>query len=211
MQAYVQALGGMAALERIDTREVAARQHHGAKLTYYWQKPNKVLLIEGKKRLAWDGGSGWMLSTKKKVTKLSKGLEQPLLMDANPDRYAHLQQLYSDVAAGPPETLDGRKMDVLVAPNDLGATKFYFDAATHLLTRIDETGVVSAYFKHVTDFGDYQPVDGVKLPFQIVHSSTEPGVRTQEIDISKVMQNVPLKPNLFVRPSGSSVVMGGKR
>ena len=174
---YVQALGGMAAVERIETRETHAQQHH-SKLTYFWQKPNKVLVVDGKKKLAYDGGSGWMLSPKKRVTKLSKGSEQPLEIDANPIRFAHLRQLYWEVNPAPPESIDGRRMDVVVAPNDLGVTKFYFDASTHLLARVDETGVTSAYFKHVTDFLDYQEQDGVKLPFRIVHHSTEPGMKT---------------------------------
>jgi hypothetical protein len=207
---YVQAIGGMAAVDRIETRETHAQRHH-SKVTYFWQKPDKVLLIDGKKRRGYDGGSGWMLSEKKRVSKLSKGSEQPLEIDANPIRYAHLRQLYSEVTAAPPETIDEKKMDVVLAPNDLGATKFYFDASTHLLTRVDETGVTSAYFKHVTDFSDYQELDGVKLPFRIVHHSTEPGINTEQLRISKVMQNGPLKPGLFKRPAGSSVTLGGKR
>ncbi len=207
---YVQAIGGMKVVERIETRETHAQRHH-SKLTYFWQKPNKVLLLDGKKKLGYDGGSGWMLSAKKRVSKLSKGSEEPLEIDANPIRYAHLQQIYSELAAAAPETIDGRKMDVVVAPNDLGATKLYFDATTHLLVRVDETGVTSAYFKHVTDFLDYKDVDGVKLPFRIVHRSTEPGIKTEEMKISKVIQNGPLKPDIFNKPAGGSVTFGGKR
>jgi hypothetical protein len=210
VQAYVQAIGGMAAVERIETRETHAQRHH-SKLTYFWQKPNKVLLVEGKKKFAYDGGSGWMLSSKKRVTKLSKGAEQPLEIDADPIRYAHLRALYSEVNPAPPETVDERKMDVVVAPNDLGVTKLYFDAATHLLARVDETGETSAYFKHVTEFLDYKDQDGVKLPFRIVHHSTEPGVGTEELRISKVIQNVPIRPEIFKRPSGGTVILGGKR
>jgi hypothetical protein len=207
---YVQAIGGMAAVERIETRETHAERHH-SKLTYFWQKPNKVLLVDGKKKSAYDGGSGWMLSSKKRVSKLSKGSEEPLEIDANPIRYAHLRQLYLEVNAAPPETIEGKKMDVVVAPNDLSATKLYFDTSTHLLARVDETGVTSAYFKHVTDFLDYQEQDGVKLPFRIVHHSTEPGIKTEELRISKVMQNVPLKPDIFKKPAGGGVTLGGKR
>jgi hypothetical protein len=211
LQAYIQAVGGIAAIDRIETREVHAQRHHGGKLTYFWQKPNKVLLVEGKKKRAYDGGSGWMLSSKKRVSRLPKGLEKPLEMDANSLRYVHLKQLYSDVQAAPPETVDDRKMDVLTAPNDLGATKFYFDQQTHLLARIEESGETSAYFKHATDFMDYKEIDGVKLPFRIVHDSTEPGGKPEDIRISKVINNAPIKPDMFTKPSGAAVVLGGKR
>ncbi len=211
IDAYVRAVGGSASIARINTREVHAQRHHGSKLVYYWQKPNKVLLVEGKKKMGYDGGSGWILSSKKRVSKLPKGSQIPLEMDADPVRYARLKQLYPEVLAAPPETLDERRMNVLISPNTLGATKFYFDSSSHLLVRVEETGETSAYFKHVTDFSDYQEVDGVKLPFRIVHNSTEPGGKEEEIRISKVMQNVPLQPQLFAKPSGATVVLGGKR
>ncbi len=208
---FVQAVGGPAALDRIETREIHAQRRHGPKLTYFWQKPNKVLLVEGKKKIGYDGGSGWVLSEKKHVSKLPKGSQQPLEMDANPLRYATLKRLYPDVEPAAPETLEDRKMDVLVAPNDLGMTKFYFDDSTHLLARVEETGEISAYFKHVTDFMDYQEIDGIKLPFRIVHNSNEPGAKAEDIRISKVIQNMPLKPGLFSKPASGAVVLGGKR
>jgi len=208
---FVQAVGGAAAVDRIETREIHANRHHGPKLTYFWQKPNSVLLIEGKKRIGYDGRSGWMLSQKKRVSRLPKGSQQPLEMDANPLRYANLKQLYPEVKSAVPETLEDRRMDVLVSPNDLGSTKFYFDDSTHLLARVEETGEVSAYFKNVTDFMDYQEIDGIKLPFRIVHNSTEPGAKTEDLRISKVIQNAPLKPGLFSKPAGGGVVLGGKR
>ena len=207
---FADAAGGAAAIDRIQTRQIEAKRKH-SKITYFWQKPNKVMLIDGKKKIGYDGGSGWMLSSKKHVTKLPKGAQTSLEMEANPLRYAHLKQLYSDVQAGPPVRLEDRPMNVLVAPNDRGSTKFYFDRATHLLARIEETGETSAYFTHTTDFSDYQTIDGVKLPFRISHESTEPGAGTDELRISKVQQNVTLKPEIFSKPTGGNTVLGGKR
>lgn len=210
IDAYVQAVGGLAAIERLETREIRAHRGHD-KVTYLWRKPNKVLLIDEKKRIGYDGGSGWVLSSKKRVSKLSKGEQVPLEMDANPLRYAKLKQLYPEVTAGSPEKIEEREMDVLIAPNDRGATKFYFDRATHLLARIEETGETSAYFKHTTEFDDYQEQDGVKLPFRIIHDSTEPGAKSLKIEISEIKNNVSLKPEIFNRPAATSVVLGGKR
>jgi hypothetical protein len=207
---YIKAVGGMAAVERIDSREVHANSHH-SKLIYYWQKPNKVVLVDGKKRFGYDGGSGWMVSTKKRVSKMSKGQEEPLLMDANPLRYVHLKRLYSEVQAVPGEMVDNRQMDVLVAPNNLGSTKLFFDSGTHLLARVEESGQTSAYFKHVTEFTDYQEQDGLKLPFRIMHDSNEPGEGKEEVHISKVIQNMPLKPGIFNKPTTGATVLGGKR
>jgi hypothetical protein len=211
LNAYVQAVGGASAIDRVESREIHGSRHHGAKLTYFWQKPNKVLLIEGKQRIGYDGGSGWVYSKKKRVSKLSKGLEEHLLMEANPLRYVHLKELYSELNAAPSESIDGRPMDVVEAPNNLGATKFYFDGQSHLLAHIEETGKTSAYFKHSTDFLDYESQDGVKFPLRIIHESNEPGSDREEIRISEISQNVPVKPDMFTRPTTSNVVLGGKR
>jgi hypothetical protein len=211
IEQYTPAVGGNAAIDRIETREVDARQHRGPKLTYFWQKPDKILLEKQKQRIGYDGSSGWMLSQKKRVTRLPKGAQRPLEQDADPLRYVRLKALYSELDPAPAVTIDGRKMDVLVAPNERGATKFYFDAETHLLARIDDTGETSAYYKRSTEFSDYRAIDGIKFPYRIVHSSTEPGVGDQDIRISKVTQNVELKASLFDKPAGGAVTFGGKR
>ncbi len=208
---YATAVGGEAAVDKIETREVVASEHHGSKVTYYWQKPNKVLLISKNGKIGYDGSSGWVLSKKKRVTRLPKGAQRPLEMNANPLGYVHLKSMYSDVNVAPPEEVDDRQMDVLTAPNDIGTTKFYFDRSTHLLTRIEELGESSAYYKHVAEFSDYKDVDGVKLPFRIVHRSGEPGGGAHDLRIKDVQQNVELKSTMFSKPNTAGVVLGGKR
>jgi hypothetical protein len=168
-------------------------------------------LITKKEKIGYDGSSGWALSKKKHLTRLAKHAQQPLEIDANPIRYVHLKTLYFELNAAPPEEVDGVKMDVIIAPNDIGATKFYFDHSTHLLTRIDETGEASAYYKQTIEFLNYKDVDGVRLPFRIVHSTTEPGKNTEDLRISQIRQNIDLKPEIFSKPTEGAVVLGGKR
>jgi len=211
LHAYVQALGGEAAINRINDRQIEAKVHRAGKVTYYWAKPNKVVRVAHGEKVGFDGSSGWMLSRKKKLTKLPKPEQQDLETNANPLRYAYLHDLYSDPEAAPPESLDGRPMDVIVAPNNIGSTKFYFDASSHLLVRMEEFGVTSAYFKQVTEFLDYKSVDGIQFPFRIVHSTTEPGMKEKEIRISSIDQNVGLKPEFFTKPQLGAVTLGGKR
>jgi hypothetical protein len=208
---YVRQLGGQAALDRLTTLELHAQRHHGPKLIYYWQKPDKALLVEGHEKDAVDGGSGWSLSKKKRVTRLPHGQQRKLQNDANPIRYVNLKSLYSDLQPAAPEVVDSKLMDVVVAPNDLGSTKFYFDAGTHLLSRIEDTGDISAYYKHTTEFMDYKEVNGIKFPFRILHTTTEPGVRAEDIRISQVAENVELNPQIFSKPNVGVVVLGGKR
>lgn len=207
LKLYIQQIGGRTALDRIHDREVDA-----GKQTFYWQDPDKVLLITHGERFGSDGGkSGWALSKKKKLTRLPQGKLREIRIDANPLRFAHLKDLYSDLQAAPSEVVDSQPMDVIVAPNDLGSTKFYFDAQTHLLARIEDFGETSAYYKHITDFSDYQGVNGIKFPFRIVHTSNEPGDKAEKIRVSKVSQNVDLRADMFSKPNLGPVVLGGKR
>jgi hypothetical protein len=207
LKLYIQQIGGQAALDRIHDREVDA-----GKRTFYWQDPDKVLLIVHGERFGSDGGkTGWAVSRKKKLTRLPHGKLLEIRIDANPLRFAHLKSLYSELQTAPSVLVDSQPMDVIVAPNDLGSTKFYFDAQTHLLARIEDFGESSAYYKHITDLSDYREVNGVKFPFRIVHTSNEPGDKAEEIRVSKVKQNVDLRPDLFSKPNLGPVVLGGKR
>lgn len=211
LQAYTRALGGAAAVDKIQTREIDAKLHRGPKVTYYWAKPDKVLRVSHGQKVGYDGSSAWVLSPKKKLTKLPKPDQERLEMNADPLRYAHMKDLYSEVDAAPGERVDDQPMKVLVAPNNIGSTKFFFDGASHLLVRIEELGVTSAYYKQVTEYLDYKAVDGVQFPFRITHTSEEPGGNKQDLRISKVEQNVDLKPEIFTKPQLGNVTLGGKR
>ena len=208
---YVQALGGEAALQRITSRELHGSHHRGSNSVFYWQAPDKVLRVQGKVREGFDGSNSWAETQRKKIKRLPDSVKDEIETNANPIRYVKLREMYKDLQLGPSETIEGTKVDVIVAPNHLGSTKFYFDNGSHLLVRIDEFGVNSAYYKHMVQFSDYKQVDGVKLPFQIERTSDEPGAETGTLKISKVKQNVEVEANLFTKPNLANVVSGGKR
>jgi hypothetical protein len=197
---YTQALGGAAAVDSVASREIHGKLGLRAGVTYYWQKPNKVLRIGKGSRIGFDGASGRIAPNRGRTKRLGRAAGRPLEMDANPLRYVHLKELYPELSSAPSETVEERPMHVIVAPNNLGATKFYFDAETHLLRRVEETGETSAYYKTSTDFLDYKSVNAVQFPFRIVHSTTEPGGAKEEFRVSKVIDNAPLNPAAFNNP-----------
>jgi hypothetical protein len=208
---YVAAVGGSEAVDRFTSRETVIDVRHGKDLTLYWLKPDKVLAVGKKERTGYDGAHGWILSSKNKVKKLVRGAELPLEMDANPLRYVHIKDFYSELDPAPAAEIDGEKMDVIIAPNNLAATKLYFDAGTHLLRRVEEKGETSAYFTNTTDYLDYRAVDGVRMPFRIIHTTTEPGGRTEDLRVKKITNNVTLQTEMFSKPMPGQVVLGGKR
>jgi len=200
LAAYTSALGGAAAIDRIATREVRGSVGVHAHVTYYWQKPNKVLRVSKRDRIGFDGSGGWIAVHRGRTKRLGRDAGKRLEVDANPLRYVRLREMYSELGPGPLETVDARAMHLVVAPNSLGATKFYFDAGTHLLRRIEETGETSAYFKTSTDFLNYKTVNAVQFPFRIVHSTTEPGGAKEDLRVSKVIENEPVNPAAFSNP-----------
>lgn len=208
---YVKAVGGQEAVDRLTSRETKVDVHRGPDLTLYWQKPNMVLSVGRKERTGYDGAHCWTLSSKNKVKKLVRGAELPLEMEANSLRWVHSKELYSELDPAAPEEIDGEKMEVLVAPNDLASTKLYFDATSHLLRRVEEKGEISAYFTNTVEYSDYQEVDGVRLPFRMVHSSTEPDSRVDDLKVKGITHNVTLQPQMFSKPLPGQVVLGGKR
>jgi hypothetical protein len=145
------------------------------------------------------------------VKKLARGAEVPIEMDADPLRYVHIHDFYGELNPAPPGEIDGERMDVIVAPNNLSATKLYFDARSHLLRRVDESGEVSAYFENRVDYLDYREVDGVRLPFRILHTTTEPGGASEDLRIKTITHNMALQPEMFSKPQAGQVVMGGRR
>ncbi len=208
---YAKAAGGLSAINAITSRKIRATTGLLEKQELYWQKPNKVLLFADKEKTGYDGSSGWVYTKRKRVRRLSQGQQMPLEINGNPLRYVNLRQLYTEIKAVPQKTVDDTVMDVLVAPNDLAQTTFYFDANTHLLARIDEKGDTSAYFTQVTWFEDYKLIDGVLFPFKITHQTTDKGGPKEEFRIKSVENNIPLDPEIFSKPQSTKLVFGGKR
>jgi hypothetical protein len=208
IQLYIQALGGAPALDRISSRQLETKG--GEKAIYIWQAPNKVLRTRGPVREGFDGKTAWLETKRKRVEKLARSVQEEMETDANPVRYARLHDLFTDLETAPRQVIDGTKMDVIVAPNHIGNTKLFFDASTHLLARIEEFGASSAYFKHVTEFSQYQEFDGIRLPTRIDRDTDEPGAEKGITRLTKIKQNVQVNAAAFERPDIAPTVLGGK-
>lgn len=210
IQAYTNAVGGPAAIDKIQTRKAQLVSHLASHVTVYWAAPNKVLRATRQDKQGFDGATGWEETKKKRIEKLPHARQDELETDANPIRFVHLRDLYHELDLDKPASVDGATMDVLTAPNAIGATRFFFDRSTHLLVRIEEFGVTSAYYKHLILFEDYEDVDGIKIPTRIRRSSDEPGSEKGDVRLTKIEQNVELDANIFRKPDVGPVISGGK-
>ena len=208
---YAKAAGGLPAINAITSRKIRGTTGLLDKQELYWQKPNKVLLLADKEKTGYDGAAGWIYSSRKKLRRLPQGDQMPLEINANPLRYVNLKQLYSEINPAPQKLVNDVLMDVLVAPNNLAQTIFYFDAHTHLLARIDERGDTSAYFTKVIWFEDYKPIDGVLFPYRITHKTSDKGGPSEEFRVRFIEDNIDIDPTVFSKPQSTKLVFGGKR
>jgi hypothetical protein len=210
LSAYVNALGGQTALDKITTRQLTVSSHLFKSAKMYWETPDHVLLEAHRERQGFDGSSGWYETKRKRIQRLPKSRQDELQTDANPIRFVHLKDMYGELNVETPKPGEADGMDVIAAPNHLGATRFFFDRQTHLLAKIEEFGVNSAYFKQTTEFSDYQEIDGIKFPRRITRDSEEPGSNSGDVHLSNIKQNEPLNSSIFRKPDIGKVISGGK-
>ena len=207
---YVDAVGGQAALDKVTTREVEIAHVLGVNAKLYWMAPDKVLWRANRERQGFDGSGGWYATKRKRIKKLERSRQDEIETNVNPLRFTQLHALYHELDPAPAESLDGQLMNIIVAPNSIGATKFFFDTTTHLLVRIEDFGALSAYFHHTIEFADYKEMDGIRLPLRIEKQTDEPGAETGEIRLTHVKQNQPLDAVMFRKPDLGGVLTGGK-
>lgn len=89
---------------------------------------------------------------------------------------------------------------LVITPKTGPASRVMLDSTTYLpvrgITKIEvpEVGQV----EQTTDFADYRDVDGVKVPFKLIGSSS---VQNFTVVVTKVQHNIKIDPALFAKPS----------
>jgi hypothetical protein len=180
LEKYVQAIGGKAAFEKLNTRVMKGTHTlpDGTALPVetYQATPNKLVSVMTTKNGAvmngYNGTTGW--------SKNPRGQRE--LSGAQLEQMRRAADFYADVKpreSFPNLTFIGRDKigdrDVYVleskATGNSSIEKLYFDTQTGLLLRIlSITQSLLAPLPAQTDFEDYREVDGVKLPFTIRQS-----------------------------------------
>ncbi len=208
IEKYIQALGGHAAIQKIETRvdtgslEVTSHNMH-SKIETYRKAPEKLLIIvhgpRGDISQGYDGTIGWQ-QRGGEVEELS-GDDLIRLKDSAAfvpgmnlkKNYAHLE--VKDIAK-----IDGRDAYRVIAARASGTSDQYcFDAQSGLLLRVS-TEIDSPLGAIPQDayYEDYRDVSGVKVPFLIRI------VRADGVTIYKweqIQANIPVDSRLFEKPA----------
>ncbi len=206
---YVQALGGRAANEKIQTRlmkgtvELAPMGIKGT-AEVYGSAPDKSynrITLDGIGDIieAYDGTTAWTVNPiQGNRDKTGDELLQTKLV-ANFHRELNFETLYPKIEVKGIEKVGDKDAYVVVAtPAGLDSQTFYFDKQTGLLLREDATMISPEGKMPVKSFyEDYREIDGVKLPYKIRVVLSQFEITTI---VTEVKNGVKIEDSLFTKP-----------
>ena len=208
---YVQALGGEAAIQkiesRLDTGALDAPSHNmHSKIEIYRKSPDKILTIlhspRGDSSQGYNGTIAWQYRGRE-VEELS-GDDLVRAKDSaasNPGmnlkkNYAHLE--VKDIAK-----IDGHDAYRIIASRTSASPdQYYFDAQSGLLLQISiQIDSPLGAIPQDTDYEDYRDVSGVKVPFviRVVRSDGATIYKWEQIQA-----NIPVDDSRFEKPAEKS-------
>jgi outer membrane lipoprotein-sorting protein len=205
---YVRAIGGKAAIEKVTSRfaegtfSIPAAGVSGQMKSYRKSPGKRMVTVSiadlGTLRNGFDGTVAWEQDpeTGKLTEKNGKELSA-LKRDADFYRDIKLREIYPQMTLKGIEKV-GSVETYLIEATPAGASteKLYFDTETGLLIRRDSKEFSGTPVRET--YGDYQEVDGIKLPFSVRRSTP---AMTYIIKITEVKQNVTIDDAQFNKPA----------
>jgi Photosynthetic reaction centre cytochrome C subunit len=206
LQNYIQALGGVEAIEKVTSREEIGTTTVDGKafrIELFNQDPEKEVLIRhmptGDAITVFNGREGWSSVPGQPVRDLHGADLDAVQIEADLRFPLHINQRFAELRVEYPETIEDRETYVISCMN-VGEppVKLYFDKTSGLLVRLTRynptpLGVVPVQI----DFGDYRDVDGVKTPFRWTIAQPDEIATTQ---LERIKQNVPIEESKFLKP-----------
>jgi CubicO group peptidase (beta-lactamase class C family) len=215
LAAYVTALGGRAALEKISSRTGKGTfETSGVALSgpaeMYAKAPNKTLTVmsvpgQATLKVGFDGAIGWTQDPDDGIVEKTGAELSLAARDADFYQPLKLRVQYpslffkgeAKLALYKPNGQKGAERDVVIleAPRNGRPRRFYFDKSTGLLVRSDERNQTDA-ITGAAEYDDYRDVDGAKVPFVIHYIEDVQFI----IKLSEVKQNVTIDDAVFAKP-----------
>jgi hypothetical protein len=210
LDAYVEAIGGLTALEKIQnrvTRAVLQIPAAGIQLsvTSYQARPNLAYsvidsAVTGKIENGTDGSVAWQISTTAGA-QVFAGKEKATQLHLNIfDRLVYWRKTFKEVENKGLEDLAGRPCYKIFATTaELSPQTFYFDKESRLLVKFAMTTESQAGTIPVeTAISDYRAVDGIMLPHRTVVKTIGP---ERVMTVEKIEQNIDLPADRFALPA----------
>jgi hypothetical protein len=207
---YVQAVGGKAAIEKLNSRQTKGTfdlpaMGVSAGMEAYAKAPNKsAFTIDvpgfGLVQRGYNGTVGWESNPQNGLRDLSGNELAQMKLGAEFYRDVKLQQLFPKMTVKGIEKVGGQDAYVVEATSAEGIMqKMFFDAQSGLIVRAEtEADTPQGKMAVTVLYSDYRDVDGVKIPF-----TTEQKSAAIEfvIKLESVKHNVPIDDAKFNKPA----------
>ena len=203
---YVQAAGGAAAVDKINSRVMKGTIDFGGRslpIDVYAKDPEKRISLthmpDGDSVTAFNGQEGWLGTPGRPVREMHGGDLDAAAIDADLHLATHLKKIFTDMQVRGGEKVGDRQAYVVVGRRD-GKTpiELYFDADSGLLLRLVRYGETAlGWIPTQIDYDDYREINGVKVPYR--WTLARPNGRFT-IRISDMQQNVPVDDAKFIKP-----------
>jgi hypothetical protein len=207
--AYVEAIGGQAAIDAVQTRTTRGLFDNGRALVQpfvvYAKPPDRIVTIVGRSKpeeprasaRGFDGVAGWDKNLIGTGLRTVTGAElADMRRTADLFRVVHLPQLCTALSVDDRGSSRAR-MHVVHCTLPERAEDWFFDANTGLVVRSVSVATASG-FRVATSFEDYRLADGLKVPFRTRIESAEAAPVT--FAASSVVHNEPIDDAVFKRP-----------
>ncbi len=204
---YLKAVGGAAAVDRIDSRVMKGTITFGDRnvpIDIYAKAPDKRMSIthtpDGDSITAFDGHQGWLGTPKHSVREMHGSDIDGASMDADLHFASHLKNMFSKTEiVGTEKIGDSTAIHVVGQRESRTPLQLYFDAKSGLLVRLvrfAETPL--GELPTQIDYADYRAGDGVKIPYR--WTLARPGGRFT-IQVTEVKENVAVQDSKFEKPA----------
>jgi len=206
---YIQALGGVDAINKITSRVGKGTTTSTGKsisVEVFDQAPGKLAVVrhmpEGDSFTAFDGQAGWILMKGRPMRDMQDADLDAARMDADLQFPLHIKKVFSELHVEYPEMIGDREAYVVSGVRQgQPPVKLYFDEQSGLLMRLvryaesplglDPTQI---------DYSDYRDADGVQTPLRSTLSRS--GERST-IQLNEVLENVVIDGANFTKPASS--------
>jgi photosynthetic reaction center cytochrome c subunit len=203
---YVQAVGGMPAIEKVRTRVEHGKVTFGPKqfpVDIFVQGPDENAVVmhlpNGDNVTVSNGQEGWSSAPGRPLREMSSSDVASARFDADPQFPADAKKVFKELRVEKEDKIGDRQDYVVIGAREgQPPMRLYFDEQSSLLVRqVRYADSPLGLNPTQIDYSDYREQDGIKTPFRRVISQPRGG---STIQIEQMQQNAPIDKMKFAKP-----------
>ena len=204
---YVQAVGGMPAIQKVRSRAEQGKVTFGPRqfpVDIFVQGPDKTAVVmhlpNGENVTAYDGQEGWSAAPGRPLREMSSSDVASSRLDADPQFPADAKKVFKELRVEREDKIGDRSTYVILgAIEGQPPMRLYFDEQSSLLVReVRYAESPLGLNPEQIDYSDYRDQGGVKTPFRWTTSRPR---GSSTIQIEQMQQNVPIDKSRFAKPA----------